>query len=525
MRDRREPLSPQERARIVERGLPRPAPDAAYVHGVTRVALEDLGAVHFVGIGGAGMSAVARILAARGVAVSGSDAQDSESLRGLEPLGIRTFVGHDPAHLAGVDTVVVSTAIRPSNPEFAAARRLGLRIVHRSMALAAGADGLETIAVAGTHGKTTTTSMAAVMLTEAGEDPSFAVGGAVAGLGANARAGSGRRFVLEADESDGSYVNYVPRVAIVTNLEPDHLDFYGDAEGVTRSFDAFVELLDPESALVACADDPGSAGLAERHRGSTRVKTYGYAEDADVRILSTVPDGGGSRSILAFTVDGFESEQELRLAVPGRHNVLNAAAAFAAGLELGLDPEQCAEGLAAFRGASRRFELKGEVRGVRVYDDYAHHPTEVVAAVSGARNVAQGGRVLAVFQPHLYSRTLAFAREFAEALDGADLALVLPVYRAREDERDDVTASTVTDLGGAAQEPVDTPEDAVRRIAAEARPGDIVMTIGAGDVTRLGPQIVEALERSAETGGTGLAADDATADNPGSGEEPREDKA
>lgn len=504
--DRR--LTSAQRAAIVAEGLPAPQADAAYHHGVTAVPLEKLGRTHFVGIGGAGMSAVARVLAGRGIAVSGSDAQDSPSLRELSAFGIRTHVGHDAAHIAGVDTLVVSSAIRPTNPEYQAALKLGLPIIHRSMALAAAATGRETIAVAGTHGKTTTTSMVAVMLKEVGEDPSFAVGGAVTGLGVNAHLGQGDAFVLEADESDGSYVNYQPRVAIVTNIEPDHLDFYGSAEAVTRSFDTFVELLDPDSTLVACADDPGSSGLAERHRATAHVRTYGYAEDADVQILSTEPFGRGTRSTLSFTLDGLASEQELVLTVPGNHNVLNAAAAFTAGLELGLDPERCALGLGAFLGASRRFELKGEVSGIRVYDDYAHHPTEVTAALNGARNVVGEGRVLVIFQPHLYSRTLAFGQEFATALDTADLALVLPIYRAREDVREDVTSATITDLGDDARRSspvaglysVASMDEAVTRILETARPGDLVMTIGAGDVTQLGSRLVEGLEsRAAET--------------------------
>ncbi|GAA1349323.1 UDP-N-acetylmuramate--L-alanine ligase [Falsarthrobacter nasiphocae] len=479
-------------------GLPAPAADAPYRHGITRIPLDRLGTTHFVGIGGAGMSAVARVLAARGVPVTGSDAKDSASLESLREMGIDARAGHDAARLDGVDTLVVSSAIRADNPELMAARALGVPVLHRSMALDAATDGLDTLAVAGTHGKTTTTSMLAVMLDAAGDEPSFAAGGDVAGLGGNARFGAGRHFVLEADESDGSYVNYRPRVAIVTNIEPDHLDFYGSDEAVHRSFDTFVSLLGRESALVACADDEGSSALAERHRATAHVRTYGYSEDADIRITGTEPFGPGTRSVLAFSLDGQEAEQELVLTVPGQHNVLNAAGAFAAGLELGLDPERCAQGLAAFRGASRRFELKGEHEGVRVYDDYAHHPTEVRAAIAGARHGAEG-RVLAVFQPHLYSRTEAFAREFAEALDAADLALVLPVYRAREDERDDITNRTITDFSSrgaderGGQLPVDSADDAVLRLADAARAGDVILTIGAGDVTELGPRILHAL--------------------------------
>jgi UDP-N-acetylmuramate--alanine ligase len=475
--------------------------------GRGRPALADLGRIHFIGLGGAGMSAVARIMLARGLAVTGSDARDSPGLRALEALGAGIFVGHDAAHVSGADTVVVSTAIRADNPELAAARAAGVRIIHRSVALAAAMGEQQLVAVAGTHGKTTTTAMVTVMLQAAGVDPSFAIGGDVAALGVNAALGTGGVFVAEADESDGSFLNYSPQIIVVTNVEADHLDHYGSAEAVHASFDRFVALLPADGVLIACADDPGAAALVARAGGRQRVRTYGYADTADLRISETQEAEGTSLSRLSFTLDGEPAEQELPLAVPGRHNVLNAAAAFAVALELAVDPARAAEGLASFSGAARRFELRGEGAGVRVYDDYAHHPTEVFAALRAARSVAGGHGVHVLFQPHLFSRTRQFAQEFAAALEVADSATVLDIYPAREDPIPGVTSEMITSRlerpGGYEAEPAEALEQIVRR----ARNGDIIMTIGAGDVTQYGPMLVELLQQkqagSATTPGAG----------------------
>ena len=464
---------------------------------MNRLNPSDLGQVHFIGLGGAGMSAVARVLLAQGVPVSGSDAKDSPGLRALAALGAETFVGHDAAHVAGVDTVVVSTAIREQNPELAEARRRGLRIIHRSVALSAAMGAQDLVAVAGTHGKTTTTAMVTVMLREAGLDPSFAIGGDVAALGVNAAHGAGRIFVAEADESDGSFLNYTPQIIVVTNVEADHLDHYGTEEAVFASFDAFAALLPADGLLVACADDPGALGLARRSPGS-RVATYGYDAGADVRVLETRPLGAGSSSILRYNVDGAAGEVRLDLRVPGAHNILNAAAAFTVALGLGVDPETAAAGLATFTGAARRFESRGTVRGVRVFDDYAHHPTEVHAALKAARTVAGGHRVHVIFQPHLFSRTRNFAVEFAAALDLADTATVLDIYPAREDPIEGVTSELITSRlhvdGGFESDP----ERAVARVADAAREGDIILTVGAGDVTRLGTELVDRLAATAD---------------------------
>lgn len=448
--------------------------------------LDSLGKVHFIGIGGVGMSAVARIMVARGVPVSGSDAKDLPVMADLAAAGARIAVGYAAGNLGDAQTVVAGSAIRDDNPELAAARQAGLTVLHRSQALAATMGDDVVVTVAGTHGKSTTTSMITVLLRAAGLDPSFAVGANIPALGVNAAHGTSGIFVAEADESDGSFLNYRPRIAVVTNVEPDHLDYYGTAEAVYQSFDRFTALLPAEGLLVACADDPGALALAERtrERGNTRVLLYGAGEAADVRL-----DDAGPGQVAVATGG---ARYSLSLQVPGRHNALNAAAAFAVALELGVDPAAAAEGLAHFAGASRRFELKGTARGVRVFDDYAHHPTEVRAALTAARSVAGGNKVHVLFQPHLFSRTREFAAEFAAALNLADTALVLDIYPAREDPIPGVTSQLIADhltQGGR----LVRAEDAVPTLASAAGEGDVVLTVGAGDVTAYGPRIVEAL--------------------------------
>ncbi|MEW1957281.1 UDP-N-acetylmuramate--L-alanine ligase [Kineococcus sp. NPDC059986] len=461
------------------------------------LALTDLGRVHLLGLGGVGVSGVARLLAARGVEVSGTDAVDSPTLHRLAELGIRTCVGHDPANLADLgpgDTLVVSSAVRDGNPELVAARERGLRVLHRSQALAALMAGRRGVAVAGTHGKTTTTSMLAVALVAAGLDPSYAIGGEITGgTDGGARDGSGP-FVAEADESDGSFREYAPLVDVVTNVEPDHLDHYGTAEAYTAAFDEFVARLQPGGLLVACADDVGSAALADRARArGVRVRTYGTSATADVVLrdvrLGTAPSA---------TLDDGTGARSLHLAVPGEHNLRNAAAAWTTAVELGADPDAVLAGLATFGGARRRFELKGEAGGVRVVDDYSHHPTEVEALLRAARPVAGDGRVVAVFQPHLVSRTRTFAREFGQALALADEVVVLDVYVAREDPDPAVTGALVADavpLGAEHVRFVPDLQDATGVLVDLVRPGDLLLTVGAGNVTTLGPQVLDALGR------------------------------
>lgn len=457
--------------------------------------LAELGRVHFVGVGGVGMSAVARVMVARGVPVSGSDAKDLPVMADLAALGARIAVGYAAENVGDADTVVRGSAIRPDNPELVQAAARGLKVLHRSEALAAAMAGNRVIAVAGTHGKTTTTSMTTWMLRGAGLDPSFAIGANVPALGVNAAAGETDIFVAEADESDESFLNYRPLTEVITNVEADHLDHYGTAEAVHAAFDAFAALVPEQGLVLACADDPGARALADRIRdrdGAPRVLTYGTAEDADVHVRF---DPAGSEVVW----DG--RTYALPLHVPGLHNALNAAGAFAAAVDAGADPERAAASLADFAGAARRFELKGEAGGVRVFDDYAHHPTEVRAALAAARAVAGGHGVHVLFQPHLFSRTREFAAEFAQALTAADTVRVMDIYPAREDPIPGVTSELVTaHLARGAYAP--SVERAVTEIAAAARPGDIVLTVGAGDVTFQGAQILAELgARSGATAG------------------------
>ncbi|MBO3745437.1 UDP-N-acetylmuramate--L-alanine ligase [Streptosporangiaceae bacterium NEAU-GS5] len=460
---------------------------------VEPIPAEQLGRVHFIGIGGAGMSGIARILLKRGVAVSGSDARTSDMLGELRELGATVHVGHAASHIKDVNTVVVSTAIRDSNPELGEALRQNLRVIPRAAALAAVMAGRVGIAVAGTHGKTTTTSMLTVALQKCGADPSYCVGGQLVTTGLGADEGAGEVFVAEADESDGSFLMLAPRIAVITNVEADHLDNYGDTQAVHDSFARFVERIG--SVLVLCVDDPGAAALAPlaRARG-LKVVTYGAAEGADYRVSDIVPRGLG----VEFAVEG---RGVVRLAVPGSHNALNATAVIAVALELGFGFDDIAGGLAAFTGAKRRFEAKGEAAGVSVFDSYAHHPTELAADLRAARDVVSGsGRVIAIFQPHLYSRTRFFATEFGQALGLADEAIVLDVYGAREDPEPGVSGALVA--GKVTLPPGHVVYASDRTtvpalVAERARPGDIVLTMGAGDVTELGPRIVAQLGEAA----------------------------
>lgn len=457
---------------------------------VDPVSAEDLGRVHFIGIGGAGMSGIARILLKRGVRVSGSDARGSDLLNELRRLGATVHIGHAASHVRNVDTVVVSTAIRDSNPELGEALKQGLRVIPRAAALASVMAGRTAVAIAGTHGKTTTTSMLTVALQKCGADPSYCVGGQLVTTGLGADEGSGQVFVAEADESDGSFLMLAPDIAVVTNVEADHLDNYGDPRAVHDSFARFADRVG--SVLIACADDPGAVELAEvaRARG-IRVRTYGAA--GEIRVTDVRPDGFGT----TFTVEG---RGDVRLAVPGAHNALNATAVIAVADELGLPFEEIRDGLAAFTGAKRRFEAKGEAGGVAVFDSYAHHPTELAADLRAARDVVASfsgtGRVVAIFQPHLYSRTRFFADEFGAALGLADEVVVLDVYGAREDPEPGVSGAMVAERVPLPAERVAYAPDraAVPALAAtRARPGDIVLTMGAGDVTELGSQILAEL--------------------------------
>ncbi|WP_434967462.1 UDP-N-acetylmuramate--L-alanine ligase [Janibacter indicus] len=460
-----------------------------------RVPLAELGVVHVLAAGGSGMSAIVRLLLDAGVEVRGSDAHDSPLLERLRERGATIWVGHDPAHLEGADTVVVSSAIREDNPELAAARAAGLRVLHRSQALASAMGEQTRIAVAGANGKTTTSSMLTVALLEAGAQPSFALGGELATQGVNAALGVGTPFVAEADESDGSFLAYAPQVAIVTNVQPDHLDFYGDFATVEAAYLEFAETVTEGGLLVACADDPGSERLAVRAEAAgVRVLRYGFGDAADVRLVDPVLDG---TSATATLVEG-DARRELSISVPGRHNLLNAAAAYAAAAHgVGTDAQAVLDGLAAYGGTRRRFETKGVARGVTVVDDYAHNPGKVEAVVRTAKEIAGEHRLWVIFQPHLYSRTRDFATGFAAGLVPADEVLLLDVYGAREDPVPGVGSHLISEplvaQGRSAR--VVSLDEAIAAVAQGAADGDLVLTVGAGDVTHLGPRLLEALDR------------------------------
>jgi len=456
---------------------------------------EELGRVHFVGIGGAGLSGIARIMLARGIEVSGSDAKASATIEALRALGATCFVGHEASHVAGADTVVVSTAVREDNPEVVEAARLGLRLLPRSAALEAVMQGRRVVAVAGTHGKTTTTSMLTVALQHCGADPSFAIGGDLNEAGTNAHSGTGELFVAEADESDGAFLVYSPYAALVTNVEADHLDNYGTEEAYREAFVEFLDRIDPDGFLVACSDDEGAAHLLEvaRGRGRTCV-SVGIGSEAEVRAENLRQVGSTSSFEV---VDRGRRLGEVTLQVPGRHYVLDALAALASGLRLGYPFADLARGLGAYSGTRRRMELKGERGGIRVYDSYAHHPREIAGDLEAARALAGTGRIVVAFQPHMVSRTRIFGAEMGAALGAADEVVVMDIYVAREDPVPGVTSALVSDAVPLAPEHVIL-EPSWSAVAAHlverARPGDLILTLGAGDVTLLGPSVLALLE-------------------------------
>lgn len=464
---------------------------------VEPVPVGQLGRVHFVGIGGAGMSGIARLMLARGVAVSGSDREASAQLDALAALGATVHVGHAAQNVTGADTVVTTpSAIGDKNIEILEARRRGIPVIPRAAALASLMMGRQSIAVTGTHGKTTTTSMLTTVLRRCGADPSYVIGGILAETGLGAGDGSGQAFVAEADESDGSFLMLSPQAAVVTSIEAEHLDNYRDLAHIQATFEAFAATIRDGGLLIACRDDPGAAALVSAAaRLPLRVRTYGQAAEADYCLNEVT--GLGMSTRLTVTAPGGEAVT-LTIGAPGRHYALNATAALAAAGELGIAAPEAARALSGYRGALRRMELKGEADGVRVLDTYAHHPTEIAADLTAARDIAAAGRVIAVFQPHLYSRTRFFAAQFGAALSLADDALVLDVYAAREDPEPGVTGAIIAAAvtGGRARF---IPDAAVvpDTIAGLAKPGDLVLTMGAGDVTLLGPKIVAALRERA----------------------------
>ncbi len=465
--------------------------------------LSELGRTHIMGIAGAGTSGLARILLERGIVVTGCEARDSLGVAALRALGATIAIGHSVEHLKGIDSFVYTTAINPDHPEFVAARESGMRVLRRAAALAAALEDRRCVAIAGTHGKTTTTSLLAVGAQACGADPSFAIGGNLYETGRNAHLGSGELAIVEADESDGSFLLTRPALAVITNVEADHLENHGDLEGIFRAFEQFVDRVDADGLVLTCADDPGSRRIAEYARAAgRRVRSYGESADADVRVSSvlTLPDA------VEFDIDmAVLGRRHVRVgALIGRHMALNAAAALALALELGLAADTIIAAWANFGGVHRRFESHGVGGGVRVYDDYAHHPTEIAASLTAARTAVAGdARLIAVFQPGTYSRTQTFAREFADAMALADIAIVMDVFPAREEPIPGVTGATISDLislppGQVIHEPSFGAVPAL--VARLARAGDLVLTMGIGNVYLLCSDIRDACEHSAAEG-------------------------
>lgn len=449
--------------------------------------------IHFIGIGGSGMSGLARIALADGITVSGSDAKDSSVLSALAALGATVYASHDASHIDGVDIVIYSTAIAATNPEMVRAAELSIPILTRAKALAELMSGNRAIAVAGTHGKTTTSSMATVAFQSCGVDPSFAIGGILTASGSNAHRGSGEFFIAEADESDGSFIEYHPDAAIVTNIEHDHVDFFATAQAVTDAFASFATTISDNGYLIYCADDAGSRLLGESDLACSAI-SYGESEGADLRIDQIELHAGGStaRALWRGSVVG-----RIELVVPGRHNLLNAAAVLALGLAYELPAPSLLQGLHSFRGAGRRFELKATVHGIRIIDDYGHHPTEIKVTLDTARRFADSGRVIVIFQPHRYSRTQAFLDDFARTLDLADDVTLLEIYAASEKP----IAGVSSDLIAAKMSHgkfVPNFAEATDRVVELAQPGDVIITLGAGDVNSLAPFIAEGIARKYE---------------------------
>lgn len=446
--------------------------------------------IHFIGIGGSGMSGLARIALADGIAVSGSDAKDSSVLTALSALGATIYKSHEASNVDAADVVIYSTAIAANNPEIVRAIERSIPIMTRAKALAMLMHGLTNIAVAGTHGKTTTSSMATVAFQACGTDPSFAIGGTLTASGSNAHRGSGEFFIAEADESDGSFVAYHPRAAIVTNVEHDHVDFFATAEDVVNVFQNFAQTIPANGYLIYCNDDPGSKSLGE---SVTHCATfsYGTAPDSDLKIdqIELTSQGSRARAIWKGTVIG-----HIELQVPGHHNLLNAAGTLALGLVFDLNPVALISGLHSFRGAGRRFELKATVGGIRIIDDYGHHPTEISVTLEAARRYADNGRVLVIFQPHRYSRTQAFLSQFASSLDKADEVILLEVYAASEKPIPGVSSELIAEKMKHGRY-IPNFAEAAEHMVEIARPGDVILTLGAGDVNSLAPIIADGLSK------------------------------
>lgn len=455
------------------------------------LALARTGEVHFVGIGGAGMSALAELVLRTGGRVSGCDARPGPAADALRALGARVDEGHDPSHVEGAVAVIATAAVPADHPELAAARERGILVLKRAAALGAIVNAGTVVAIAGTHGKTTTTAMTTAILEAAGLDPTGFVGGRVEGWGSGLRAGSAELFVVEADEYDRSFLTLRPDVAVVTTVDADHLEIYSGIEAIEAAYREFVEPVSEDGLIACCVDDPGARRLLEETAGG-RGLGYGLSEAATLRAVEI--ERRGAASVFTLEERG-QAIGRIELGVPGLHNIRNALAAIAAARHVGADLEAAGEALAGFGGVARRFDVVGEAGGVVVVDDYAHHPTEVAATLETARAAYPERRIVAVFQPHLYTRTRDFASEFGRALVGADAVWVADVYAARETPIPGITGELVAreaEAAGAPEVRYESDRDRlVEGLTASLRPGDLCVTMGAGDIDAVGREVFD----------------------------------
>jgi UDP-N-acetylmuramate--alanine ligase len=449
---------------------------------------EELGNVHFIGIGGAGLSAIARIMLARGVVVTGSDGSASPTLAALADLGATVWAGHHGDQVDLADTVIVSTAIPESNPEIIRAQERGIPLWPRSAGMVSIMAGKRVLAVAGTHGKTTTTSLLASGMLAAGIQPTFTIGGDLAAVGTNAAVGAGEWFIAEADESDGAFLAYEPFGAVVTNVDADHLDQWGTEDAYRAAFSEFVKHVHPDGFVVLAINDAGSAALAETaHNLGREVVTTGLDIDADLVGSNLEIDDGQSRCLVSYQGRHLG---ELRLQIPGRHYVIDALAALGAGLKSGASFDGLVTGMSLYQGTKRRMELKGERHQIRVFDSYAHHPQEILADLAAARTLVDSGQLVVAFQPHLVSRTRIFGSAMGQALSAADQVVLLDIYLSREVADPAVSSDLIADamtIPPAHIHRVAGIEEAAEKLRSVAKPGDVVLTLGAGSVTHVGP--------------------------------------
>jgi UDP-N-acetylmuramate--alanine ligase len=461
--------------------------------------------IHFIGIGGSGLSAIARLLLESGYTVSGSDRALTPFAEEIRKAGAEVYIGHHPRNLAGVDWIVRSSAVTEDNPEVRAAKGAGIPVYKRADFLGRLMEDKMGIAIAGTHGKTTTTAMTAWVLSELGRDPSFIVGGVINNLGVNARAGKGKAFVIEADEYDNMFLGLKPHIAVVTSIEHDHPDCFPTLESMYRAFEKFVDLLPTDGTLIVCAEDQGAAALIPHVRKSGRnVVSYGMQGDMTIntplwmqaRNVKPNQRGGFDFVMSSNLASKTSTSTRVSLQVPGEYNVRNALAVLAVTSVLGLSRRKAAQALGEFTGTGRRFQLRGEVNGISIFDDYAHHPTEIKATLAGARARYPKRRIWAVWQPHTYSRTQTFFLDFARAFKDADEVIVTEVYAAREPKQDFTSAEIVSAMPHRSARYIETLPEVTSYLLEHLKPGDVLLVLSAGDADQISTDVLKGLQES-----------------------------